>query len=371
MNRWRVTFGLALVLSACSTAQPGSVNVASSIRTVEPSASASAPAGPSVYAVLVDETVAGPEYTLYVVGTDGRAVAKLSAGKRQAPAGALDLPYVSTTSTSLYFINGDSEIDRLPLQPPTVTRKVGVLPFVAANEEAGFAVSPDDTQIAVSVLDFNRSPVHVTLYEGTFPALALHKIFESDSDYIWPVGWHGGLLVLAHAYGVYREVALRAAPARDNPYWAVSYHVVDPATANRAVLMGSCTVSGPLSPAGSACIQGGTIDWQGNVSSAWSTHDWGSISAAASISPDGGLVAAADPDKPDQLDFWRPNGSIAGYVEGLAPYEWAGWLDSTHVFVPATSKYPDRIVTLTPGPSAAMFLDAAGFYAARLPTDIT
>jgi hypothetical protein len=359
VNRVVVLLGLVLVCG-CAVA-PG--NLASATR-VEPTPLSGGPP----YAVLVDELSQVTTYKVSVVGGDGHVVAAQEASKRSAPGTWVDLPYVSTTSTSLYILDGDSKLEQLPLDGTGATT-VATLP-VSAQEEAGFAVSPDDSKIAVSVLDFNASKVRVTLYVSPFPTLDLQQIFQSDSDYVWPVAWHGGLLVLAHAYGAYKDAALKAAPARDNPYWAISYHLVDPANANRVVLMGSCTVSGPLSPAGSACIQGGAIDWQGNTT-AWSTHDWGAISAAASISPDGSLIAAADPDHPENLDFWRPGGAIATWVEGPDPQEWAGWIDDTHVFIPATSKYQPRILTLSQGPSPAVFVEAQGFYAARLPTDIT
>ena len=368
MSRWPAALPLIVILAGCA---PASFNVASAART-QTSAHASSPVGPP-YAVLVDEQ--GSSYQVAVIAIDGAVVAQETATMRNQQINShgqgLDLPLVSTSSTSLYYLDGDNGVVRLSVGTDVATPTHVTTLDVGRDMEGTFAVSPDDSKIAVSVLDYTKDPVHTTVYVDNLTGGDRRVIYQSDSNYVWPVAWHGGLLVLAHAYGAYRDVALRAAPARDNPYWAVSYHVVDPATANRVVLMGSCTVSGPLSPAGSACIQGGAIDWQGNVSSAWSTHDWGSISAAASISPDGGFIAAADPDKPNQLDFWRPNGSIAAYVEGPAPDEWAGWLDSTHVFVPATSKYSDRIVTLSSGPSPAIFINAAGFYAARLPTDIT
>src|SRR5256714_13623669 len=130
--------------------------------------------------------------------------------------------------------------------------------------EGTFAVRPDDSRIAVAVLDFNRKPTHLTLYVDDLHGGAKNVIFESDSSYVWPVAWHGGLLVLAHAYGPIPAEALKAAPAQDNPYWSVSYNVVDPKTANRVVLIGACTARGPASPAGRAGVQGGAWFMYGN-----------------------------------------------------------------------------------------------------------
>jgi hypothetical protein len=237
--------------------------------------------------------------------------------------------------------------------------------------EAAFAVSPDDSQIAVSVLDFNRSPVHVQLYTDKLGGGNRHVIFESDSNYVWPVAWHAGLLVLAHAYGPFEEDVAKAAPGLDNPYSAISYHIVDPVTASRVVLMGSCTVSGPLSPAGSGCIQGGTIDWQGNVSPPWSTRDWGAVSSAAALSPDGRWVAATSPDAPDRMAIWTPDGRVITWVDGPGTRDWVGWLDFQHIL---TGSYLNA--TFQPTVTNAIRDEighpvlAFGFYAARLPTDI-
>jgi len=359
---------------AVSTPHSGAVQASASPPQGSPSAPANKAANPTAlsYGVLVDLLTTPSSYYANVVGVDGKLWASIKLPKRtpiSSPAGhALVLPYVSASSSALYMLAGDSEVLSLRLtdgKQSTVTHLA-----VGANMEAAFAVSPDDKQIAVSVLDFNRAPVHVTLYTETLSGANHKVVFESDSNYVWPVAWHSGLLVLAHAYGPFEEVALKAAPAQDNPYWAISYHIVDPATANRQYLLGSCTVSGPLSPFGSGCIQGGTIDWQGHVSPAWSTHDWGSISSAAALSPDGTLVAAAEPDDPTRLAIWRPDGTIATWIDGPNSPDWVGWLDGDHILV-GSAVQPDwqpRLVTLSGGP--AVFLPIHGFYATRLPTDI-
>ena len=327
------------------------------------------------YGVLVDLLSDASHYTIALVAMDGAVVATRTAARRSPVANAgghgLDMPYVSTTSTALYYLDGDGVVqslvlDRLTTRPLPVTRL-----DVGLGKETAFAVSPDDKRIAVSVLDFNRTPVHALLYTDDLAGGARHVIYESDSNYVWPVAWHSGLLVLAHAYGPYLEDVARAAPGRDNPYWAISYHVVDPATGNRAILMGSCTPSGPLSPVGSACIQGGSIDWGGSTTP-WSTQNWGTISAAASISPDGSFIAAAKPDDTRYVAFWKRDGTIATWVDGPGSPDWAGWLDPTHVLIASgtSTSFQPRIVTLTLGPSPARFIAANGFYAARLPTDI-
>ena len=356
-----------------SAAQASAAEASATPAQVSPGAPSNKPANPTApsYGVLVDLLTTPSSYYANVVGVDGKLWASIKLPKRtpiSSLAGhALVLPYVSASSTALYMLAGDSEVLSLRLadgKQATVTHLA-----VGANMEAAFAVSPDDKQIAVSVLDFNRAPVHVTLYTETLSGANHNVVFESDSNYVWPVAWHSGLLVLAHAYGPFEEVALKAAPAQDDPYWAISYHIVDPATANRVYLLGACTVSGPLSPSGSGSIQGGTIDWRGNVSP-WSTNNWGAISSAAALSPDGTMAAAAEPYDPARLAIWRPDGTIATWIEGPNSPDWVGWLDGDHILVGSAVR-PDwqpRLVTLSGGP--AVFLPVHGFYATRLPTDI-
>lgn len=368
------------VTTAASSAGPPSsspVNHSSAGGVAMPVLPPTAPSGKvsgGSYGVLVDLISPTAYYTVSVVGLDGHPWAQLRYGRRtpitSASGHAVQLPEVSASSTALYILDGDSAVHKLFLTDGHQST-VAKLP-VLSGQEAAFAVSPDDSQMAYAVLDFTRTPVHVTLYTQTFAvSSAAHKIFESDTDYVWPAAWHGGMLVLAHAYGPYEESISKAAPARDNPYSAISYHIVDPSTADRVVLMGACTVSGPLSSVGSACIQGGTIDWTGAVSPPWSTHDWGSISSAASVSPDGSLVAAAEPDNPRWLGIWRPDGTIALQMDTPDSHDWVGWIDGDHILAGSEthSDWQTRIVNVIDG--SAVDVGARGFYATHLPTDIT
>jgi len=327
-----------------------------------------------VYAVMADLLSDPAKYTISVVSWNGTVAAQFKAARRSLPPNPngqpLELPYVSTTKTALYYLDGDSVVRRFTLGGQA-DQEVTTLD-VGTGVEAAFAVSPDDSRIGVATLNFASVPVHVHIYTADLAGANRHDIFDSDTDYVWPVAWRNGLLVLAHGYGPYVDAALKARPGQDNPYWAISYHVVDPANASRKALVGeACTVSGPLSPAGSACIQGGTVDWSG-ANTNWSTYNWGSISSAASLSPDGSLVAAAPPEDQTRLTFYRRDGSIWYYVAGPGPRDWAGWLDATHLIVGSAYdlSFQTRVVTLTSITPALQYPDVHGFYAARLPADI-
>jgi hypothetical protein len=350
-------------------------------RSPAPSPSASPSASPSpqpqtpAYGVLVDVLSSPTYYMASLVSADGLVWASLRNAKRTPIANqvghAIPLPYVSTSLTSMYYLDGDSTLKALSLADGS-QRTVTTL-TVTGGQEAAFSVSPDDQRIAVSVLDYTGPTVRLTLYTDLLAGGHRKVIFASTSNWVWPVAWHSGLLVLAHAYGPYAEDLTKAAPDIENPYGAISYHLVDPSNAYRKVLMGACTVSGPLSPAGSGCIQGGAIDWTGNDAGPWSTTDWGQRSSAAALSPDGQWVAAADPNNPDHMAIWRHDGSIGNYATASGNlHDWAGWIDNENLIVGSyfNGTWVPTVENVIRG-GYVHSIAAQGFYAARLPTDIT
>lgn len=326
--------------------------------------------GSGPFGVLVDSTAAHSTYSVSLVGLDGR-VARTFVGAKRTPivtgeGQAVELPYVSTSSSALYYLDGDR------VRTATPNGEAGILSTLlfGPRTEVGFAVSPDNSRIAYSVLDFNRYPVHVTLNVIAAGSGPPNVIYESDSNYVWPVAWRNGLLVLAKGAGPYEESISLGGPRRTNPYSAISYHIVDPANGNRVALLGACTVSGPVTTAGTGCIQGGSLAWDGAATS-WGTSNWGQVSSSASLSPNGLRMAASEPENPTRLAFYRQDSTIETWVNGPATPYWAGWLDATHVLLPAVSGPGSRIVQLTPGPSPAIPVDASGYFAAVLPTTVS
>jgi|SRR5581483_9305814 len=327
------------------------------------------PAPASAYAVLVDLLSSAGSYNANLVDANARVWASLRLGQRTpivtAGGHAIALPYVSTTSTTLYALDGNSSVYALRL-PDGQQRVATTLP-VAAGQEAAFSVSPDDSRIAYTVLDFNRTPVTATLYTDALAGGHRKAIFQSNSDYVWPIAWRGGLIVLAHAAAVFDEAVATGVGGWDNPYHAISYHLVDPATAQRRALMGACNVSGPLSPAGSACMGGDVIDWNGKVTS-WHTPG-ASLNSAASLSADGSLIATVIPQEPTHLAACDRIVQCQTYPAALDPRNWVGWLGGAMV----TGSYLDpnwQPQVVGQADSSTQPVPAEGFVAAILPANV-
>jgi hypothetical protein len=255
----------------------------------------------------------GPQsagYDLSLVTADGKVSAKVHAAVRSfihtpgngPGAAAYDLPEVSSSSSRLYYLDGDRDLRYI--RPDGSGGLAGRLPGTT-TAHAAFAVSPDDRRIAVSIIDYASSPPTLRLYVEDLGGGNHAEIFASKSAWVWPVGWHQGKLVLA---------ATSSPPFTQqgiswNPYSAPEYHVVDGTSATRLATIGSgadpsgCQPTGPLSAGGSACYHrnattggGGyysTLDWTGRLGSLRVTTDSG---GAPAVTPSGdSLAGCCDP----------------------------------------------------------------------------
>jgi hypothetical protein len=255
-----------------------------------------------------------------------------------------------------------------------------------------FAVSPDDTQIAVSKFDLSVNPAFVQLYTDGIGGGSQRYIFKSIDDYIWPVGWHAGNLVLAaQTFAPYTKPGTAW-----NPYSALTYHVVDPLTADRLFTLGNgedqqkgCQPTGPLTAAGTACSQYGPvsgiwgtigiIDWAGQFHTvvgplhAPPTVEVSSVSADTSS---GQLVFCCDVWK--NFFIAGPQGYVNTQLPGQRGTDWACWLDGTHLLsgslqgstIPdaqGTAVAPTLVATYAIGDKAATPVTARGFCAGVFP----
>jgi len=285
----------------------------------------------------------GPQstgYDLALVGTDGKVVARVHAATRafiQTPgAAATDLPEVSASSSSVYYLDGDSDVRYVSADGSTghVTTVPGT-----KTVHAAFAVTPDNRRLAVSLLDYAVSPPALRLYIEDLRGGTNHaEIFSSRNSWVWPLGWHAGKLVLAAAGGP----PFSPQGIAWNPYSAPEYHVVDPLDATRLATIGSgdfqrgCQPSGLLTAAGTACYHrtataGGagyfsTLDWDGKLGSLRVTTDtWG----IAGVTPSGGFLAGCcDPSGTAWID--GSGGRFSSQLHGDSQ-TWPCFIDGANI----------------------------------------
>jgi hypothetical protein len=307
----------------------------------------------AAYGVLVS-ALSNPNYTVSLVGTDGRVVASAQA---TAPgsvtcanaSAALVPPPVSMSNTRVYYMDAQ-----------------GVVRYLAPNGDAGrattvsigparramFAVSPDDQRIAVIVDDFDATGALTSLYVEDLNGGGHHKQLytQTGAFTLWPTGWHGtDNLVLAK---------VPACTQGGGPFCCgpQEFHVVDPASAIRRYTVGdpTCKLAGAPAPAGVVCendVQANVLTWTGTTTRSFSIQG----PTFAHLSPNGGLVAIV------------PSGDtiIQETSRTLAGMQACGWIDDTHVLSGGDAQHQPRVGDITNGNAVAVA--AQGDCAGRLP----
>ncbi len=189
----------AVLLAGCSTATVSSTTRPTAPKTAAPTAAAPTPsatpipAGP--YAVVVTNAPrAGATYDILLVDTQGQVVTRVTAKlPLLKPNQTITLPLVSASNDLVYYLDGDTDIRSLT--PAGATAPVKTI-AAGTGSILGFAVSPDDQRIAVSLInqasdqskdtghgyveDLVDSANHVDLFDNT-----------STDSLRWPLGWHG------------------------------------------------------------------------------------------------------------------------------------------------------------------------------------
>lgn len=333
------------------------------------------------YGVLV--SLSAGVYDVSLIGADGKVVAashasrrtRISTGDAVSRADALELPYVSATRSRVYYLDGDATLRWLTPSSKGVAMSLPGGPTASA----AFAVTPDDARIAVSIIDFvPRTPV-VHLSVGPLGG-PLTELYTSASEYLWPIGWHDGKIVVAQSQGVSSNFAIPF-----NPYGARAYSVIDSKSAARLAAIGGsgldqCPPSGLLTAAGTACYLSTSF---GGRSGGYSISDWtgyrylppvaASWSAAASVgrSPNSVTVAVCCEATAAYGRFLVSRGTDPPLTVPLLGKagDWACWIDQSHLlsgFKDASQQ--SEVVDLTS--QLAIPTGASGFCAAVLPTDL-
>ena len=354
--------------------------------TARPTLAPASPSAPS-FCILVDLGQVN-SYNLSLVSTDGIVAASARAARRtvitvpspNGPETAIDLPYVGATRTRVYYLDGDATVRWLDSGGNSQT-VAATIPGTA-TAHASFAVSPDDSRIAVSVIDYASQQPSVRLLVGPLGG-KLTQIFFSTSDFVWPIGWHAGDLVLA----TQNRAPFAQSEVLFNPYAARSFHLADPANANRLGTIGNpevfdgCWPTGVLTVAGTACYistafggqSGGyaILNWLGNRYLQPVAASWNATASVAPAPAATSVIVCCEQNR----DYGRfllsgEGGPSVTPLTGTRS-EWACWIDQNHVL--SGTADPAAL-----GQSAMMDLNSRhvvpvggrGFCAGVLPTDL-
>ncbi len=218
------TLPLALLLAACGAGiSPSSVSRSTPTptpvptltptpsvpaTTPTPSPTPSAPVAANSFAVVGSQNAGIGPYTLGLVNAQGIVAAAVTSNGPSDYYSDGDPPITSTSDNRLYYEDGNSNIDYL-----TPTGKHGIA--FTVNRPTGavvaFAVSPDDSRVAVAVLtNFNgdsppyTSHMYLMAMGGGIQQTLLDGNSKSSTDPLtWPVGWDGANLVVAQSLTAY------------------------------------------------------------------------------------------------------------------------------------------------------------------------
>ena len=339
---------LASPSASASAAQPPSSPTASQ------QASPSAPAVGG-YEALV--TVGSADtYAVSLVGVDGKVVASAQpSSPTQVTCGdaaaAVLPPPVSTSNTRVYFLDQQGNVNFLT--PNGETGQEYRLP-TGGSTRSLFAVSPDDSLIAVVVITFTANGATTKLYmDQLLPGGSQKLLFTQTGAYtLWPIGWHGtDNLVLAKVPACTQG----GGPLCCGP---LELHVVDPSTAARRFTIGSsqCVIAGMPSPAGAVCenspafSQASVLDWTGHTVRSFAVQG----PTSAYLSPDGRAVALVD----------SSSTTFEGAKQTLDLLA-CGWIDSTHVIAGGDTQQQPRVGDTTTG--SLLPVAAQGICGGRIP----
>ncbi len=304
------------------------------------------------FGVLVGP-LTGDTYTVSLIGIDGKVVGTAQPSSPTAvtcgDAAAAVLPTpVSATNSRLYFMDAQGVVRYL--SPKGDTARVTNVP-TGGQRRSMFTVSPDDQRIAVVVNDYTTTGASTKLYVEDLVGGANHlDIFsETGAFTLWPIGWHGGSLVVA-------KVAACTQGGGFGCCGPLELHVVDPATAIRRFTIGgpTCIIGGPPTPIGTPCE---------TTTSGARVYDWTGTLLRTVVMPGQGPI------------YLSPNGQHLAYstdattttIEGGGSIKMdvCGWIDDTHIFSGGDAQHQPRVGNITTG--AVVPVAAQGLCAGRLP----
>jgi hypothetical protein len=332
------------------------------------------------YAVIVQAPLSGTgSYSLFLVGSDGRVLSRAAAATTSHNYGQFG-PVLSASNDRVYFLDGDSTVKSL--QPDGTVKQAAQLPS-SPSVEAHFAVSPDNSKIAVALLSYSPGPnlalnyTGMKLYVSDLDGKGRVDLFSSATVAEWPVGWHGKELVVA--VGV--PFVVNNGGGRDpHPYAAFGgFSVVDSTTGKR--LADVCPATQGW--AQGLATQGGVMCEHLADAGAY-LGDWaGKETRLGKIGPNPVYWAI----EPGTQNFVMDNANLSpnsiyvvsatGQLRNLPGYAQMGFIDTGHLLVVTGQRKPEVYelarsaetpvdlppMTSTPSGAYAGF----GYIAARVP----
>ena len=303
--------------------------------------SAPTPTGPTgveaTSFVLVDRSNAGDSthYKLALVGLDGRLIKVLTPSEpsiNQSEPGLGSPPLVSISSHRVYYLDGDSTIGYISRDGSK-----GLAATLAGGPQklVSFAVSADDSRIAVAIFDYASGGPSVSIgVEDLAGGGNQVAIYSSAGNAEWPVGWINGSLVLAVGPSQEGQPSGFDPFPAPNPYDATGgYQLVDPSTGKVLDTIPAQCAYGLLVARGTPCARAGggvgVRDWDGGTTwYAKSTE--ANFSTREALSLDGTVAANSSPGS---IGLFH-NGTKIDTLPGIGGSAVAmGWIDATHLVV--------------------------------------
>ena len=301
-------------------------------------------------------TAYGVNYSVSLIAPNGKVAATAQATPPAAmfcgtaPAAALPLP-VSTSNSSVYFMDDKGDVRRLSPDGSLTVNPVINLPR-GADLRSMFAVSPDDSEMAVVTIFFNvQGGATTNLYLDQLKpgGSQLQTFTESGPDTLWPLGWHAGELVLATEPACTQN----AGPG------PLELHVVNPTTAARLLVIGGtdCVIASAPTPAGALC-ETSTIDFKVyNWSGQLLKQEPSGLSSQAPVylSPNAQNIAVTD----------GTTTHLAYNAASPLAMNACGWIDDTHILAGGDAQQQPRVGDFASG--SIVPVAAQGVCGGRIP----